>query len=108
MNNTNKNVFPPVPHIFIKKNQHVASRFCITDMDSLVSISLYLLLKEQASLTGCPMTLVLKSSSQLRIGPVRPLFGQQFFFFFEVSAQLDVRHCPKCCNPVQYQGKLMM
>ena len=74
MNNTNKNVFPPVPHIFIKKNQHVASRFCITDMDSLVSIGF-------PSLTGCPMTLVLKSSSQLRIGPVRPLFGQQFFFF---------------------------
>ena len=35
-----------MPHIFIIKNQHVESRFCITDMDSLVSISLYLSLKE--------------------------------------------------------------
>ena len=33
--------FIPVPHMFIIKNEHVASRFYKTDMDSLVSISLY-------------------------------------------------------------------
>ena len=33
--------FIPVPHMFIIKNEHFASRFYKTDMDSLVSISLY-------------------------------------------------------------------
>ena len=41
MNNKNENVFIPIPHIFIIKNQHVASWFRITDMGNLVSISLY-------------------------------------------------------------------
>ena len=33
--------FISVPHMFIIKNEHVASRLYKTDMDSLVSISLY-------------------------------------------------------------------
>ena len=36
-----KNVLIPVLHMFIIKKQLVASRFCITDIGSLVSISLY-------------------------------------------------------------------
>ena len=34
MNNKNKKVFILIPHIFIMKNQHFASRFCITNMES--------------------------------------------------------------------------
>ena len=42
---------------------------------------------EQASLNGCSTTL------EYHFGPN---LGHKFFcFFFEVSALLDVRHCPK-------------
>ena len=34
-------LFIPVLRMFIIKNHYFASRFCITDSDSLVSISLY-------------------------------------------------------------------
>ena len=57
---------------------------------------------KQASLTGHPMALEQNRSYQSRFGPVRPLFGPHI-----TSALLDVRIVPSC-NPVQYQGKLMM
>ena len=48
---------------------------------------------QQASLTGRPTTLEQKRSLQPQFAPVRPWFGPQIIF--EVSALLDVRHCPK-------------
>ena len=48
---------------------------------------------QQTSLTGRPTTLEQKKSLQPQFAPVRPWFGPQIIF--EVSALLDVRHCPK-------------